>query len=540
MVIGLDAATMDLVEPWAARGELPCLAGLMGEGSSARLLSTPNMHSASAWTSILTGLSPGRHGLFVFSDRDYETGKQVFFKGGDRVGKLIADYLASEGLTSGFLNVPMTYPAECSPEGFVVSGLDSPSLNEKAFCPQELRQQLLERLPDYAFSPPGLGRLMAAGKVDDALKLWQRLTEVQTAAAEYLLSNRPVDFFMTVYTASDWGGHNLWRVRGRGAERGVQYPSQPDNELLQIYRMLDQAIGRLLKLAGNATQVYVISDHGMGPHSGASYHLAGWLERNGFMVRARSAAQGKALNAGTRLLKRALPESLKKTIKSRMSPEQLEQLKSSDKDSFYSAIDWTKTTAYTEPGRHVININIEGRNRNGIVSPANVDKVCQEIITGLREWTDSAGRQVVEHVVRREDSYTGPFAGRASDLYIYWNPEASVGDPPEEVKARGFWWSGDHRPEGILISRGPGIATRAELKSPSVYDLVPTIMHLAELSVPGGLDGRVIEELCTDDFKRRNPIRYTIVESSQQEDAGQFSQSEEALVEEKLRGLGYL
>src|SRR6185295_2387125 len=94
--------------------------------SATPLLSTPNMHSASAWTSILTGLNPGRHGMFVFSDRDFATGKQVFFKGGDRTGDLISSHLAARKLTSGFVNVPMTYPAEAQPGGFVISGLDAP------------------------------------------------------------------------------------------------------------------------------------------------------------------------------------------------------------------------------------------------------------------------------------------------------------------------------------------------------------------------------------------------------------------------------
>ncbi|HYL99476.1 MAG TPA: alkaline phosphatase family protein, partial [Blastocatellia bacterium] len=387
MVIGLDAATMDLVGPWSARGELPTLLSLMQQGSYSRLLSTPNMHSASAWTSILTGLSPGRHGLFVFSDRDYKTGKQVFFKGGDRMGRLISDHLAPKGLASGFLNVPMTYAAESSPNGFTVSGLDAPSLNERAFSPPELRDELLQRLPGYTFSPPGLGRLMSTGKIDEALDLWRRLTETQTAAAEYLLSKHPVEFFMTVYTASDWGGHNLWRVPARENSRensnDYKHPLPPGNELLQIYKMLDQAIARLLNLANSNTQVYIISDHGMGPHSGASYHLADWLVQNHFMVRTNQGRKGNALHAGRKLLKRTLPESLKKTIKSRMSPEQLELLKSTEKDSFYSSIDWSKTTAYTEPGRHVININLAGRNRNGIVAPSVLGGLCHRLIAGL-------------------------------------------------------------------------------------------------------------------------------------------------------------
>src|SRR5215212_3369720 len=135
LIIGLDAATMDLIEPWSEAGKLPAISSVMREGVSSRFLSTPNMHSASAWTSILTGLNPGRHGLFVFSDRDFATGRQEFFKGGDRAGETISSHLARHGLSAGFLNVPMTYPAQSHPGGFMISGLDAPSLNERAFCP---------------------------------------------------------------------------------------------------------------------------------------------------------------------------------------------------------------------------------------------------------------------------------------------------------------------------------------------------------------------------------------------------------------------
>src|SRR5262249_652317 len=135
LVIGLDAATMDLVEPWAAGGYLPSMARLMSDGTSSRLLSTPNIHSASASTSILSRVHPRRHGLFVFSDRDYASAKQLFFKGGDRKCEIISRLLSRYGVSSGLLNVPMTYPAQSDAGGFVISGLDAPSLNEQAFCP---------------------------------------------------------------------------------------------------------------------------------------------------------------------------------------------------------------------------------------------------------------------------------------------------------------------------------------------------------------------------------------------------------------------
>jgi predicted AlkP superfamily phosphohydrolase/phosphomutase len=532
LVIGLDAATMDLIEPWAEAGHLPTLAQLISEGSSMRLLSTPNMHSASAWTSILTGLNPGRHGLFVFSDRDFATGRQVFFKGGDRTGPLIGSHLWRHGLTSGFLNVPMTYPAACEPGGFMVSGLDAPMLNERAFCPPELRGELFSRFPNYRFAPDGLGELMKAGRVDEAIAKWMKLIETQTAAAEYLLDAKPVDFFMTVYTASDWAGHNLWNHSGSSAT---------SNPLLEIYRALDGAIARLLEHSGEATQVYVISDHGMGRHTGASYQLTEWLEEKGYMARRRSPKTRRALIGASREAARnLLPPSVRERVKAGMGRERIEQLQTVEKDSFYSSIDWQSTLAYSEPGRHVININLEGRNASGSVSRSEYGEVCARIIADLGKWTDAEGNKVVDRVVRRGEVYSGPFSERASDLYVYWNPSARAGEPPDEVRARGFWWNGDHRPEGILICKGPGIRSSAGMAMPAVCDLVPTMMYAAGLPVPGNLDGHVIEAAFTHEFFAAHPVR--VESSTTKTDATELelNADEQELVEEKLRGLGYI
>jgi predicted AlkP superfamily phosphohydrolase/phosphomutase len=532
LLIGLDAATMDLIQPWAQAGHLPVLAHLMQEGTSARLLSTPNMHSASAWTSILTGLNPGRHGLFVFSDRDFATGEQVFFKGGDRQGDLISSHFAAQNLTSGFVNVPMTYPASHEDGGFVVSGLDAPSLNERAFSPRELRSELLNRFPKYHFSPAGLGDLMRAGRLNEAITAWIDLTETQTAVVEYLIASRSVDFLMTVYTASDWAGHNLWKFVDASAEK---------NPLLEIYRALDSAVGRLTKLVDPLTQIYVISDHGMGRHTGASYQLGEWLQKKGFMVRTNTPQARRSLvKAGSKAARALLPSSVREQVKARLGEDRVERLQAAEKDSFYSSIDWSQTSAYSEPGRHVININLEGRNERGWIKRSEFADICSRIINELNGWIDDKGIKVVERVAHRDELYTGPFSERASDLYVYWNGLADLGAPPLEVQSRGFWWSGDHRPEGILIAKGPGIKSDARVPPPCVYDLVPTLMHGAELPVPDKLDGRVIRDLFTDEFTAAHPIRFGAEALGGTADKTLLSPEEEQMVEEKLRGLGYI
>ncbi|MFL6213487.1 MAG: alkaline phosphatase family protein [Blastocatellia bacterium] len=541
LVIGLDAATMELIEPWADAGHLPALARLMNEGASGRLVSTPNMHSASAWTSILTGLNPGRHGLFVFSDRNFATGRQEFFKGGDRAGRTIGDYLAEHNLTSGFLNVPMTYPAHCAPGGFMISGLDAPALNESAFCPAALRDDVFNRFPDYAFTPLGLGDLMKAGRINEAIEAWLRLTETQTSVAEYLIEAHPTDFFMTVFTASDWAGHNLWKYTDAAAQDEKSDSLHLRDTMRRVYESLDAAVARLLAHADEQTQVYVISDHGMGRHSGASYHLAVWLEARGFMARHESAPpRATLMSTGRRVAKNLLPVSVKEKIKSRLGAERVKALQVAEKDAFYDSIDWPRSRAYTEPGRHVININLAGRNPQGVVEDRDYDRVCAEISDALNEWRDARGTPVIERVARRDEVYSGPFVERASDLYVYWNPQAAFDEPPREVRSRGFWWSGDHRLDGIVIARGPGLAAGAQLDGAIVYDLLPTWMYGAGLPVPDQLDGRVITPAFSEAFAAVNPLRVADAARDAAGERGALSDAEEEMIEEKLRSLGYL
>ena len=61
LIIGLDGATFDLIEPWVAEGNLPNLGALMKQGSWGHLLSTLQSNSAQAWSTFITGMNAGKH-----------------------------------------------------------------------------------------------------------------------------------------------------------------------------------------------------------------------------------------------------------------------------------------------------------------------------------------------------------------------------------------------------------------------------------------------------------------------------------------------
>ena len=91
-----------------------------------------------------------------------------------------------------------------------------------------------------------------------------------------------------------------------------------------------------------------------------------------------------------------------------------------------------------------------------------------------------------------------------------------------------------------MICKGPGLNATALAPLPTVCDLVSTIMYAAGLPVPDHLDGQVIQALFKGEFLAKHPV---LVESAiSRPTTGQIelNADEEQMVEEKLRGLGYL
>ena len=65
MVISVDGGEPSLVFDWIKKNKLPTFSKLMKQGSSGTLQSTIPCGSAMAWTSFMTGVNPGEHGIFT-------------------------------------------------------------------------------------------------------------------------------------------------------------------------------------------------------------------------------------------------------------------------------------------------------------------------------------------------------------------------------------------------------------------------------------------------------------------------------------------
>ena len=66
LVVGLDGADWEIVDPLMAAGRMPNLMRLVRDGTRAKLLSISPILSPVVWTSIATGVEPARHGVLDF------------------------------------------------------------------------------------------------------------------------------------------------------------------------------------------------------------------------------------------------------------------------------------------------------------------------------------------------------------------------------------------------------------------------------------------------------------------------------------------
>jgi predicted AlkP superfamily phosphohydrolase/phosphomutase len=125
IVIGLDGASWDYIDPQIAAGHLPNLARLQREGAWGRLRSVDTHYTPPAWTTMFTGRLPTKTGVYSFGSWDAQAHAFRMVSSRDVAVPAVWDVASAAGLRVAAVGVPVTYPAHPI-EGVMVGGLETP------------------------------------------------------------------------------------------------------------------------------------------------------------------------------------------------------------------------------------------------------------------------------------------------------------------------------------------------------------------------------------------------------------------------------
>ncbi|MEA2487828.1 MAG: hypothetical protein QOF16_1482 [Actinomycetota bacterium] len=537
VVIGLDGAAWHLLEPLIDHGHMPRLAALRASGAWGTLASTVPTYTPPAWTSAVTGVNPGRHGVYGFIEGNAQSERQELMHSGKIRSASIWQMANAQGKRIGVYNVPLTYPPQ-NVEGWMVSGMLTPGYGEhqrgfatwdKAGGGAALEARILEWAPNYVLD---VNANYEQDWRDDGLcKTALASLEQRYRVLEGLLDMDPPDVLFSVLEGPDRLQHVYYRYMD---------PSDPLYEtdearairpaIEKCFAAMDRIVGLLADHASSDGGVVVCSDHGFTAWE-VSVHTNALLESWGLLKLKPSA---RAMQSGVArslvpVAKRFLPRKVARQAKGRT----------------FSAIDWSRTKAFASPiPQQGIFVNLAGREPHGIVAERDLALVKDELVAHFEELTDASGNKVTDRVYRSEDVFHGEALAGAPDVLPVLRDHRFELD--DEVFHREPFTDlrhlprGVHHPDGIVIVAGRSIQASRRI-SGSVMDVTPTLLHLAGLEVPEDLDGSVLEDAFDPEALKDRPVRMTApLSSGAGEDASPYSAEEEAMIEESLRGLGYL
>jgi predicted AlkP superfamily phosphohydrolase/phosphomutase len=537
LALAFDGADYELVRRWMSEGRLPTISRLAREGAFGPLRSTIPAFTPTAWSSFLTGLNPGRHGIFNFTTNP-NRGTQKLESAASRAGTPIWRLLGAAGVRSAFVGIPFTYPAEPI-DGIVVTGYGGPERPQ--ILPASAEERILAAYPDLVTAhhpmaerwwedfPAYTGRLLEhAEQIAGVCKLVYEL--------EPELGLLCVDFMST-----DHVGHlGFARI---DPEHPAHDPAQPGDELLRVYERVDGLCGELIDAAaaayGEEPTVLLFSDHGMKPIYWM-FHLDRWLEERGHLRFRKRSLQ--PLRRGRLDYLARVDQKLVRTLPwYGRALDAIPFLPRPAADRLFADIDFGSTQAYGfASGGQLYLGELTGARHD----PAYIDALAGELAEVPHPET---GKPAFD-VARKEELYSGPFLDKAPELVLLPHDERINVDPSRRHWTRAFerherldpevsyGYSGHHGVTGILAATGPGIEPADVPESAEIVQLPATILHLLGLSAEG-LDGEPLAAI----LEQTAPVADVAPAAAAPEASEEpvYSEEEERQMVERLRDLGY-
>jgi len=528
ILIGLDGADFQIMEPLMGDGVMPFLKSLVDEGVTAELMSTPNPFTPPAWTTVMTGRTPGNHGVFDFAHVVRPDGipRSKMATSRDVRCETIWSIASRHGRRVNTLNFPLMYPprplAGNSVPGFVrwrhlrhsvyppvlyETLCELPGFNRKELALDwDLERKALQALPH--------------GEYEDWIRFHLRREQQWMGIVRHLAKNDPADLLAVLFDGVDKLQHLCWRFLSPAlaSSATTDWEQKIRRLCLEYFRQLDGFLAEIVDLGGDDARIVIVSDHGF-QATRDIFYVNSWLEKEGYL----QWADGIEVRQDDQL-----------NVEGHADPASLFDWQNTRACALTAGSMGIYVRQASEPGQHGV--------------PADeYEGFCRSLADSLSEFrSPESGRPVVSDVLLRGEAFPGMFSFQAPDLTLILSNGGSMSvtrsdalvKPRDEV-------SGIHRPEGIFISHGPGIRRGQRIGALEIADTAPTVLHSLGLPIPEDLEGDVAVEAFEPEFLRDQPVRsgdptHPPQPFPVQAEDPKVEAQEEALIAERLKALGYL
>ncbi len=516
LIIGIDGGTWNVLGPACDKGLMPNLNRFRTEGAWGNLQSVHPPITPAAWTTFMTGMNPGHHGVRGFFDYDPVQNKTVLTNSSDIQKETLWQKLGRHGKKSIVIGLPMTYPP-LKIDGILVSGLGTPSTNCDFTHPAEFKQDVLREIPDLKFVAPYDRKQVRQEKnfaeyldwhkenSDNLIKILRMaMDKTQWAVSMVLL--RSFDEIM----------HNFWKLLDFKWDTGFD---PRDGMIIRYFKELDEVIGTLMQIAQeNQAVMLVASDHG-GQAKLVTIYPNKILEQLGYLK----------LMPKNKLLAQKIQDRLRKMnpfAKSSKSPD--ERVESVDFSASRAVV--TGVNSYAD--LYVQDSALEpGQSKEDLINQVKRDLLAVKDLDGEPLFTMIVTPHEVYGLDPSQDAKPDLMIA-ARDGYTF-NSHAVSKTILKKNKPNSF--SGYHSINGMVGLIGPQIASGKTI-SAKIDDIVPTILAILDLPVTKDMDGIIME----DAFTTPPQVEYEDPIDIGGDDSYCYSDKENDEINTRLENLGYL
>lgn len=415
-ILQFDAASARLLDQLLADERLSTLASLRDRGVWHELDAPATQFAAGAQHTLYSGVELGEHGLFYPFQWSAED-QRVHYMGELHAPPPIWERLGRGGTRTLAVDPYESRPPADPPPGALVCGwqLHDRVVLQEWSSPGDTHRRL-ERLFG---APQPVDEVFGRHSVDEMLGLRRRLLGAPgrvADAAELLLDEQPFDLAWLTFCAAHVAGHQFWdlsQLDPAGLDRSSERVLA--STLADVYVAVDAALGRVVDALPADSDLMIVSPVGMDVNTSRADVLPEMLSAILDPHEARTGSRSSiwwlraALPSGLRAkVANALPESAALELTARLEMR---------------GVDWATTRAFAHPAENqgYIRLNLRGRERDGIVDPADADALMDEIAAGVESFRELDGSPAVRSVERVSDLFgSGDRAHQLPDLIVKW------------------------------------------------------------------------------------------------------------------------